>query len=106
MICCSWSSLASSVHQNYVGADAEKNPFFLSVVLTDANSQGTQQYRAILWRKTVSINVAGLCPTCIYMYMYIYDMDIHYIHITFELITIKTLPIMQSMSFFLNERPY
>lgn len=42
------------VHQNYVGADGEKNPFFLSVVLTDANSQGAQQYRAILWRKTVS----------------------------------------------------
>ncbi|GBN51635.1 hypothetical protein AVEN_176590-1, partial [Araneus ventricosus] len=43
-----------SVHQNYVGADADKVPFFLSVVLTDANSQGVQQYRAILWRKTVS----------------------------------------------------
>ncbi|XP_035208180.1 GTPase-activating Rap/Ran-GAP domain-like protein 3, partial [Stegodyphus dumicola] len=40
------------LHQNYVGADAEKIPFFLSVVLTDANSQGVQQYRAILWRKT------------------------------------------------------
>lgn len=40
------------LHQNYVGADAEKTPFFLSVVLTDANPQGVQQYRAILWRKT------------------------------------------------------
>ncbi|KAG8189266.1 hypothetical protein JTE90_019027 [Oedothorax gibbosus] len=40
------------LHQNYVGADSEKVPFFLSVVLTDANSQGVQQYRAILWRKT------------------------------------------------------
>ncbi|CAL1295904.1 unnamed protein product [Larinioides sclopetarius] len=40
------------LHQNYVGADADKVPFFLSVVLTDANSQGVQQYRAILWRKT------------------------------------------------------
>ncbi|XP_076347527.1 GTPase-activating Rap/Ran-GAP domain-like protein 3 [Tachypleus tridentatus] len=40
------------LHQNYVGADSEKLPFFLSVVLTDANTQGLQQYRAILWRKT------------------------------------------------------
>lgn len=41
------------VHQNYVGADAEKNPFFLSVVLSDQNNQRVPQYRAILWRKTV-----------------------------------------------------
>ena len=27
-----------SVHQNYVGSDGEKEPFFLSVVLTDANN--------------------------------------------------------------------
>lgn len=40
------------LHQNYVGADAEKTAFFLSVVLTDSNTQGLQQYRAILWRKT------------------------------------------------------
>ncbi|XP_060107106.1 GTPase-activating Rap/Ran-GAP domain-like protein 3 isoform X1 [Heteronotia binoei] len=40
------------VHQNYVGADAEKNPFFLSVVLSDQNNQRVPQYRAILWRKT------------------------------------------------------
>ncbi|XP_077538309.1 GTPase-activating Rap/Ran-GAP domain-like protein 3 isoform X2 [Haemaphysalis longicornis] len=40
------------LHQNYVGADAEKTSFFLSVVLADSNTQGLQQYRAILWRKT------------------------------------------------------
>ncbi|KAJ6654633.1 hypothetical protein lerEdw1_006786 [Lerista edwardsae] len=40
------------VHQNYVGTDAEKNPFFLSVVLSDQNNQRIPQYRAILWRKT------------------------------------------------------
>ncbi|XP_050432904.1 GTPase-activating Rap/Ran-GAP domain-like protein 3 [Adelges cooleyi] len=40
------------IHQNYVGSDAEKVPFFLSVVLTDANHQCVPQYRAILWRKT------------------------------------------------------
>lgn len=40
------------LHQNYVGCDCEKVPFFLSVVLTDANNQCVPQYRAILWRKT------------------------------------------------------
>lgn len=43
-----------AVHQNYVGTDAEKNPFFLSVVLSDQNNQRVPQYRAILWRKSVS----------------------------------------------------
>uniref|UniRef100_A0A8C4ZSK9 GTPase activating Rap/RanGAP domain like 3 n=1 Tax=Gadus morhua TaxID=8049 RepID=A0A8C4ZSK9_GADMO len=42
------------VHQNYVGTDAEKNPFYLSVVLSDQNNQRVPQYRAILWRKAVS----------------------------------------------------
>ncbi|XP_063235173.1 GTPase-activating Rap/Ran-GAP domain-like protein 3 isoform X2 [Bacillus rossius redtenbacheri] len=40
------------MHQNYVGAEADKTPFFLSVVLTDANNQCVPQYRAILWKKT------------------------------------------------------
>ncbi|CAI6364071.1 unnamed protein product [Macrosiphum euphorbiae] len=40
------------LHQNYVGSDVDKFPFFLSVVLTDANHQCVPQYRAILWRKT------------------------------------------------------
>ncbi|XP_055515700.1 GTPase-activating Rap/Ran-GAP domain-like protein 3 [Leucoraja erinacea] len=40
------------VHQNYVGTDTEKNPFFLSVVLSDQNNQRVPQYRAILWKKT------------------------------------------------------
>ncbi|XP_064324471.1 GTPase-activating Rap/Ran-GAP domain-like protein 3 isoform X7 [Phalacrocorax carbo] len=40
------------VHQNYVGTDAEKNPFFLSVVLSDQNNQRVPQYHSILWRKT------------------------------------------------------
>lgn len=42
-----------TVHQNYVGTDAEKNPFFLSVVLSDQNNQRIPQYHSILWRKTV-----------------------------------------------------
>ena len=44
-----------SVHQNYVGCDVDKEPFFLSVVVTDANNHNVAQYRAILWRKTVGV---------------------------------------------------
>lgn len=51
-------SFLISVHQNYVGTDAEKNPFFLSVVLSDQNNQRVPQYRAILWRKSVSSTCA------------------------------------------------
>ncbi|KAH1179281.1 hypothetical protein KIL84_021864, partial [Mauremys mutica] len=40
------------VHQNYIGTDAEKNPFFLSVVLSNQNNQRVPQYRSILWKKT------------------------------------------------------
>lgn len=43
-----------SVHQNYVGCDSEKEPFLLSVVVTDANNHNVPQYRAIMWQKTVS----------------------------------------------------
>lgn len=53
-------SLFLLVHQNYVGTDAEKNPFFLSVVLSDQNNQRVPQYRAILWRKSVSLQAAIL----------------------------------------------
>jgi hypothetical protein len=51
------------VHQNYVGTDGDKTPFFLSVVLTDANNQCVPQYRAILWKKTVGtvLHVSLLC---------------------------------------------
>ena len=42
------------MHQNYVVCDGEKEPFFLSVVVTDANNHNVPQYRAILWKKTVS----------------------------------------------------
>lgn len=47
------SRCSLTVHQNYVGTDAEKNPFLLSVVLSDQNSQRIPQYHSILWRKTV-----------------------------------------------------
>uniref|UniRef100_A0A8C2C441 GTPase-activating Rap/Ran-GAP domain-like protein 3 n=1 Tax=Cyprinus carpio TaxID=7962 RepID=A0A8C2C441_CYPCA len=46
------------VHQNYVGTDAEKNPFFLSVVLSDQNNQRVPQYRAILWRRTGTLKIS------------------------------------------------
>ena len=34
--------------------EVDKEPFFLSVVVTDANNHNVPQYRAILWRKSVS----------------------------------------------------
>ncbi|KAB0406910.1 hypothetical protein E2I00_002040 [Balaenoptera physalus] len=50
------------VHQNYIGNDAEKSPFFLSVTLSDQNNQRVPQYRAILWRKTFPPHCGSLCP--------------------------------------------
>lgn len=41
------------VHQNYVGVDSEKDPFFLSVVLNEDTHQCVPLYRAILFKKTV-----------------------------------------------------
>ncbi|XP_008324018.1 GTPase-activating Rap/Ran-GAP domain-like protein 3 isoform X3 [Cynoglossus semilaevis] len=46
------------VHQNYIGTDAEKNPFYLSVVLSDQNNQRVPQYRAILWRKSGTLKIS------------------------------------------------
>ena len=39
--------LPSPVHQNYLGYDAERAPFFLSMVFADG------LYRCILWQRTV-----------------------------------------------------
>ncbi|XP_076436139.1 GTPase-activating Rap/Ran-GAP domain-like protein 3 [Babylonia areolata] len=39
------------LHQNYIGQDVDKEPFLLSVVVTDANNHNVPQYRAIFWRK-------------------------------------------------------
>ena len=52
-------SASFPVHQNYIGNDAEKSPFFLSVTLSDQNNQRVPQYRAILWRKTVSVWISA-----------------------------------------------
>lgn len=57
-----FSVFLSAVHQNYVGTDAEKSPFYLSVVLSDQNNQRVPQYRAILWRKTVSLGPISVPP--------------------------------------------
>ncbi|XP_078039328.1 GTPase-activating Rap/Ran-GAP domain-like protein 3 isoform X1 [Augochlora pura] len=40
------------LHQNYVAADQERNPLFLSVVTNEVNEQSVPHYRVILWRKS------------------------------------------------------
>lgn len=45
------------MHQNYVAADQERNPLFLSVVTSEVSDQSVPHYRVILWRKTVSIRL-------------------------------------------------
>ncbi|XP_076663461.1 GTPase-activating Rap/Ran-GAP domain-like protein 3 isoform X2 [Andrena cerasifolii] len=40
------------LHQNYVAADQERNPLFLSVVTSENSDQSVPHYRVILWRKT------------------------------------------------------
>lgn len=42
------------VHQNYVGIDSEKNPYFLSIVSHESGNKSTL-YRAMLFRKQVCI---------------------------------------------------
>ncbi|XP_058447300.1 GTPase-activating Rap/Ran-GAP domain-like protein 3 isoform X3 [Malaya genurostris] len=39
------------IHQNYVGMDAEKNPYFLSIVSQDSGSKCMPLYRVMLFRK-------------------------------------------------------
>ncbi|XP_017491463.1 PREDICTED: GTPase-activating Rap/Ran-GAP domain-like protein 3, partial [Rhagoletis zephyria] len=46
------------LHQNYVGMDAEKNPYFLSVVSQESGHQGAPMYRAILFRKQGTQKIA------------------------------------------------
>lgn len=56
-ICQTWINCLSivfgTVHQNYVGIDSEKNPYFLSVVSQDSGSKYMPLYRVILFRKQV-----------------------------------------------------
>ncbi|XP_031635963.1 GTPase-activating Rap/Ran-GAP domain-like protein 3 isoform X2 [Contarinia nasturtii] len=39
------------LHQNYVGIDCEKNPYFLSIVSHESGNKSTPLYRAMLFRK-------------------------------------------------------
>ncbi|XP_055295173.1 GTPase-activating Rap/Ran-GAP domain-like protein 3 isoform X2 [Sitodiplosis mosellana] len=39
------------LHQNYVGIDSEKNPYFLSIVSHESGNKSTPLYRAMLFRK-------------------------------------------------------
>lgn len=43
------------MHQNYVGLDNDKSPFFLSIVLNEDNNTCVPLCRAILFKKMVSI---------------------------------------------------
>lgn len=43
----------SQVHQNYMIEDKNKNVYFLSVVVTDANDRHIPLYKVILWTKFV-----------------------------------------------------
>ncbi|XP_043274870.1 GTPase-activating Rap/Ran-GAP domain-like protein 3 [Venturia canescens] len=40
------------LHQNYVTCDSERNPLFLSIVLSDGGDQCVPHYRVILWKRT------------------------------------------------------
>ncbi|ERL87527.1 hypothetical protein D910_04918 [Dendroctonus ponderosae] len=42
------------LHQNYIGVDNDKSPFFLSIVMNEDNNSLVPLYRAILFRKCVS----------------------------------------------------
>lgn len=48
--------LLNIVHQNYVGIDSEKNPYFLSIVSHESGNKSTPLYRAMLFRKQVSMS--------------------------------------------------
>lgn len=43
-----------AVHQNYVGIDTDKQPYFLSIVSQDSGNQCMPLYRVMLFRKEVS----------------------------------------------------
>ncbi|XP_055846645.1 GTPase-activating Rap/Ran-GAP domain-like protein 3 isoform X2 [Episyrphus balteatus] len=49
------------LHQNYVGIDVEKNPYFLSVVSQESGNQGSPLNRAILFRKQGAQKIALPC---------------------------------------------
>lgn len=52
--CLTFSLRICSVHQNYVGIDSEKQPYFLSIVSQDSGTKSMPLCRVILFRKQVS----------------------------------------------------
>ncbi|KAM7368780.1 hypothetical protein PAMP_013087 [Pampus punctatissimus] len=48
------------VHQNYVGTDAEKNPFYLSVVLSDQNNQRGTLKISLPYSPTKTLSVKSI----------------------------------------------
>lgn len=58
----------NAVHQNYVGIDSDKNPYFLSIVSQDSGNKCVPLYRAMLFRKQViSIVVSYLYVFLLYL---------------------------------------
>lgn len=51
--------LSYPVHQNYVGIDSEKQPYFLSIVSQDSGTKSMPLCRVILFRKQVSSGSDG-----------------------------------------------
>lgn len=51
----------STVHQNYVGIDTDKNPYFLSIVSQDSGNKCVPLYRAMLFRKQVRMPFLFTC---------------------------------------------
>lgn len=78
-----------TVHQNYIGTDAEKNPFFLSVVLSDQNNQRIPQYHSILWRKTVR-NKCFNCYSVVVVCLFGLDMFIMHFFAFFRISVFHT----------------
>ncbi|XP_028407633.1 GTPase-activating Rap/Ran-GAP domain-like protein 3 isoform X2 [Dendronephthya gigantea] len=39
------------LHQNYIGLDVDKNPFVLSICVTEEDNYAVLQYRTILWKR-------------------------------------------------------
>lgn len=78
------SCFSLTVHQNYIGTDAEKNPFFLSVVLSDQNNQRVPQYHSILWRKTVRNEHLSAALTFLLLFSCLFSVCLSYTFLLFS----------------------
>lgn len=59
------------MHQNYVGIDTDKNPYFLSIVSHESGNKSTPLYRAMLFRKQV-------CSIFLIFFLYFISMEFHH----------------------------